>query len=282
MARSRLKSLLSRQLSRLLIFICLFYFGGQLFRIQPAVAQEDVFGEMNLPIQPSPEVETIREGPLSRLDADLKTANSGVELKTKTNQQAKRSGSFTTSFDDQFWTYLLSNNYKHWAPLSNKPTEFYQSESAMFRDRDDSVHNPHTSLSKVYMNRTAAGDPKSPPVGSVLIMENYRSDRSLQSISVMYRTAGFNPQGNDWYWVNFNPDGSVTRSKEFNVNGSKGIDLAGNQVTFASSKTTSVRLAGRTSSCIACHQKSIDDFAFFNDPRRSQPTATPARVASKK
>lgn len=175
-------------------------------------------------------------------------------------------------FANQFWYYLLSNNYKHWSPLPGKPAGFFQSTTSVLVEEESLLNNPHTTSMKVYMNRTAAVNPSDPPFGSILVMENYESDRSLKSISVMYRSQGFNPQANDWYWVNYNPDGSVTSVTNPNLASTTAIDSDGNLATFTANrpKASPVRLMGRSSSCIACHRQSMNSsFAYLNEGKRS-------------
>ena len=161
-------------------------------------------------------------------------------------------------FADQFWNYLLTNNYKHWSPSPGKPTGIYANQQA---------NNPHGKYLKLYMNRKAASNPSMPPTGSVIVLENYRNDKSLESISVMYKTPGFNPDAGDWYWVNYNADGSVASQKA--IDQSIQLDANGIQSTFTSANATSSaskKLMGRAESCIQCHKKSSGyDLSFFND-----------------
>ena len=95
------------------------------------------------------------------------------------------------SFEDQFWKYIVGNNYKNWSPGFSGSAGFYKGD------------NPHGEYLKIYVNRTAAGNVDDLALGSVVILENYRKDQSLKTISVMYRTTGFNPAANDWYWIEY-------------------------------------------------------------------------------
>ena len=148
-------------------------------------------------------------------------------------------------FEDQFWKYLIGNNYKNWAPGPGQTGDFYTGQ------------NPHGALLKMYLNRTAAGRTKDFPMGSVIILENYRADKSLKTISVMYRTDGFNPEGNDWYWVDYNPDGTVVQAP---VGGRTNV----NQVSVHSGALK--KTMGRATNCMSCHQGGEGlDFVFFND-----------------
>ena len=162
-------------------------------------------------------------------------------------------------FAEQFWNYLLSNNYKHWSPAPGKPANHFSSRTIV----KSGAVSPHGTNVKMYVNRTAASNPDAPPVGSVLIMENYRQDKSLESISVMYRTPGFNPSANDWYWVNYNPDGSVASQQ-----GAAGLigSIDHNGVSQASAAAPiPKKLVGRSQSCIQCHKTGGGDLAFFNN-----------------
>ncbi len=149
-------------------------------------------------------------------------------------------------FEDQFWKYLIGNNYKNWAPGPGQTGDFYTGQ------------NPHGALLKMYLNRTAAGRTKDFPMGSVIILENYRADQSLKTISVMYRTDGFNPEGNDWYWVDYNPDGTVVEAP---VSGRTNVSQVSVHSGGGLKKTM-----GRATNCMSCHQGGEGlDFVFFND-----------------
>ncbi len=132
-----------------------------------------------------------------------------------------------------FWRYLSANNYKNWTPAPGEGEDFYSSEI------------PHGTYIKSYFNRKAAANPGNLPFGSVIVIESYRPDKTLQSISAMMRSDGFNPPAGDWYWVTFNPDGSVAEG---------------------SGEGGSNRITGRVDSCINCHQSADEnDYTFFND-----------------
>lgn len=44
---------------------------------------------------------------------------------------------------------------------------------------------------------------------SIVVKENYKPDKTLAGITVMYKVAGFDPAGGDWFWVKYAPDGKV-------------------------------------------------------------------------
>ncbi len=161
-------------------------------------------------------------------------------------------------FETQFWNFLIGNNYKQWAPGPGQDGDFYTGQS------------PHGALLKMYINRAAASDVKGLKIGSVIVLENYLADRSLKTISVMYRTEGFNPSANDWYWIEYKPDGSVVEAEEeIDIAAAEAESSATAEVKSSSMKlvsTTKPKLMGKASSCIACHRKAEgDDYSFFND-----------------
>ena len=145
-----------------------------------------------------------------------------------------RSSSNQGEFEKKFWMYLKSNAYENWAPAPGTGVDFYVGSS------------PHGAFLKMYLNRVAVGNPDTLPVGSIIVKENYSVDRAtLMAITVMYHSKGYNPDGGDWYWVKFNPDGTVVAS---------------------SVETGAKPIAGKVSSCIDCHSDAGgNDFTFFND-----------------
>ena len=165
------------------------------------------------------------------------------EQASKSTKRAERS----TSFETRFWQYLLSNNYKNWAPPAGQGGGFFEGSSA------------HGRLHKLYLNRTAASQPEALPDESVIVMENYQSNKILESISVMLRSKGSNPSQQDWYWITYGPDGSVIGSKQ--DNSSDGPVQQQPNSSFVS--TAGAMVLG--SSCTQCHQKaSGKDLVFFN------------------
>ena len=89
---------------------------------------------------------------LPQLDAQAPKKRSN---RTQQTEQAK-------SFETRFWQYLLSNNYKNWAPPAGQGGGFFDGSLA------------HGQLHKLYMNRTAASNPDTLPDESVIVMENYQ------------------------------------------------------------------------------------------------------------
>ncbi len=47
------------------------------------------------------------------------------------------------------------------------------------------------------------------PNGSIIVKENYTSEKKLDSVTVMYRVKGYNPDAGDWFWAKYAPDGNI-------------------------------------------------------------------------
>jgi len=137
-------------------------------------------------------------------------------------------------FEARLWDYLQKVNYRNWAPGPGQNGDFYEGQS------------PHGAFLKMYLNRTAIANPANLPNRSIVIKENYGRDRAtLMAVTVMYRSQGYDPEHNDWYWVKYNPDGSVAK---------------------APPEMGSMPLRGQVKGCIKCHADADGgDFAFIND-----------------
>ena len=159
----------------------------------------------------------------------LASSDAGAQSYTRRTRERSR------PYEERFWDYLKSVEYKNWAPGPGQNGDFYPGES------------PHGAFLKMYLNRTAIADAENLlPHGSVVIKENYGPDKkTLMAITVMFRSKGYDPEHNDWYWVKYMPDGTVAKAPP-----DKG----------------SMKLAGKVKGCIMCHGDADgDDFAFIND-----------------
>ncbi len=47
------------------------------------------------------------------------------------------------------------------------------------------------------------------PDGAILVKENYSPEKELAALTVMYRKAGYNPAGGDWFWLKYSPSGEI-------------------------------------------------------------------------
>lgn len=160
------------------------------------------------------------------------TSNPQEDPKIESTSQQKLPAEET--FEKKFWEYLDSNAYENWAPAPGQNGDFYQGRG------------PHGDFLKMYLNRTAAASPDELPNGSIIVKENYAADKeTLAAITVMYRSKGYNKDAGDWYWIKYNPDGSIATTPE-----ASGAN----------------KIMGKPNSCIECHGGAAgNDFTFFND-----------------
>ena len=93
------------------------------------------------------------------------------------------------------WIYLTqSNPYKNWA--------FWWDHKDFQPGRE-----PHGAFHRIYVNLKARRSYQAPvQYGTIIVEENYNRDKKLESIAVMYKIKGFNPEGGDWFWVKYLPD----------------------------------------------------------------------------
>ena len=67
----------------------------------------------------------------------------------------------------------------------------------------------------------------------------------MMALTVMYRSRGYEPKHDDWYWIKYNADGAVDKAPR---------EMGG------------MPLAGRVGVCIDCHSGAEGkDFIFAND-----------------
>lgn len=121
----------------------------------------------------------------------------------------------------QLWSTIQDAKYQdNWALFPGKGKLYKGTE-------------PHGMLLTTYVNDTADKALKSGvkelPKGSILIKENYMPDEKLAAITVMDKTG----EGkDDWFWVKFNPDGTVA-TMEMEKDGKKmNVSVAGGQHTM--------------------------------------------------
>ena len=72
----------------------------------------------------------------------------------------------------------------------------------------------HGVLVTTYVNPAAfrsITEGKGMAEGSIIVLENYDSDRNLTGLTTMYKVGGYNAGAGDWYWVEAKPGGEVVR-----------------------------------------------------------------------
>jgi hypothetical protein len=144
----------------------------------------------------------------------------------------------TQEFADALWRFIVRplSPYTTWAAVPVKKF-----------DQTLDIARAHGASPKIYANPTAMQDPSFPPVGSIFVIDDYADDgKTRNSVSIMYRVKGTDPEHNDWYWLRYLPNGSIARTDS--APGAKPI-------------------AGKVKSCIDCHGKAAGkDLVFSNDP----------------
>ena len=70
----------------------------------------------------------------------------------------------------------------------------------------------HDVLVTTYLNPVAfrsIGGKRGMAEGSIIVLENYDSDKKLTGLTTMYKVGGYNPGAGDWYWLEATPRGKV-------------------------------------------------------------------------
>lgn len=113
-----------------------------------------------------------------------------------------------------FWDYITEADYTQW--------KFFPGYDGMYPGQ-----SPHGAHLKLYANDIAykaAKEGQPMPDGAILVKENYGKDeKTLMAITPMYKVDGYNPDGGDWFWAKYGPDGSAA-------------------------------VSGKVDSCISCHK----------------------------
>lgn len=122
------------------------------------------------------------------------------------------------------WDYVARQDYKSW--------KLFPGTTAQMRG-----NAPHGAFITTYVNEPALNAIEKKrgamPPGSILVKENYGTDRNLAAVTLMYKSEGFDPDRNDWYWMQRMADGSV-------------------------------RAEGKVSGCINCHTaQASNDYLFL-------------------
>ena len=105
---------------------------------------------------------------------------------------------------EEFWNYIMEKNfYKQW--------KFYPGYKGIYPG-----NSPHGAYLKLYANDIAykaakKGNPM--PEGAILVKENYGKDKkTLMAITPMYKAPDYNPDGGDWFWAKYSPEGKAAKS----------------------------------------------------------------------
>ena len=102
------------------------------------------------------------------------------------------------------WTYISeTNSYLGWG--------FWPGHVGMYPGK-----SPHGAFLKLYANGIAlkaAREGKPMPSGAILVKENYGKDKkTLKAVTPMYKVQGYDPDGGDWFWAKYGPEGNIMAS----------------------------------------------------------------------
>ena len=103
---------------------------------------------------------------------------------------------------EAFWTYItMTDPYTKW--------DFWPGKEGIYPGK-----SPHGAFLKLYANdiaiKAAKAGMKTMPSGAILVKENYGKDKAtLMAVTPMYKVAGYNPEGGDWFWSKYSPDGKI-------------------------------------------------------------------------
>jgi hypothetical protein len=122
------------------------------------------------------------------------------------------------------WDHLKKMDY-------TKKWKMWPGKAALYKGTE-----PHGVLLTTYVNGPAlnaiSGKKGMLPYGSIVVKENYSSEKKLMAYTVMYKVKGYNPSGGDWFWAKYMPDGKIEAE-------------------------------GKVEMCISCHGKKKDNDYLF-------------------
>ena len=128
----------------------------------------------------------------------------------------------------KLWTYMTETNpYQGWG--------YWPGYAGIYPGK-----SPHGKYLKLFANPIAlkaAREGKPMPDGAILLKENYGGDKkTLKAVTPMYKVKGYNPEGGDWFWVKYGPNGKI-------------------------------EAAGQPKGCVDCHMTVKDKDWVFTQPK---------------
>ena len=72
---------------------------------------------------------------------------------------------------------------------------------------------PHGVYHRIYISRELKEslplENNIAPFGTIIVKENLNIDQKVAKITVMTKVEGFNPEGGNWFWAAYSPEGEV-------------------------------------------------------------------------
>ncbi len=106
------------------------------------------------------------------------------------------------------WTYIAETSpYTGWGTWPDESFKGYLPSGA-----------PHAKVVKIFVNdvglNVASKFPGEMPEGTIIVKDNYKGESvdspgELDAVTVMYKVKGYNPEGGDWFWAKYKPDGTA-------------------------------------------------------------------------
>jgi hypothetical protein len=151
----------------------------------------------------------------------------GLSLALHVGDESGYKGSGGLTKGANMWKYITKDEpYTKW--------DLWPGKGKMFEGTE-----PHGALLTVYVTKGAHQviEKKKGKFaqGAIIVKENYKPDKTLAAVTIMYKAKGYNPEAGDWFWAKYNPDGSVDKE-------------------------------GKVAGCIKCHSAKADnDWVFTGD-----------------
>jgi plastocyanin len=94
----------------------------------------------------------------------------------------------------------IGNDYQNWSYWPGKG-EF------------EPAREPHGDFVTTYVSNTSISSIENKDgnmsAGSIIVKNNYDDNKELIAITAMYKVDGYDPEHNDWFWVEYSPDGTI-------------------------------------------------------------------------
>ncbi|UOD35443.1 cytochrome P460 family protein [Deferribacteraceae bacterium V6Fe1] len=99
------------------------------------------------------------------------------------------------------WSYIKDVDYTKW--------ELFPGTTYMYKGQ-----SPHGAYLTSFINKPGSSSLSDSEFanGTIIVKENYMSDKKLAAITVMYKYKGYNQDAGDWFWGKYSPQGEVQAS----------------------------------------------------------------------
>jgi hypothetical protein len=181
----------------------------------------------------------MRKAGIFLLTLILTLALSGLAIAIHEGSDGTGEGPGILADGPNLWKHISEDNpYTKWALWPGKGKLYAGTE-------------PHGMLLTTYVSKGAKKTIKGKKGlfsgGAIIVKENYKPDKTLAAITVMYKAKAYNPEAGDWFWAKYKPDGTVDK-------------------------------AGKVGGCIKCHSAKADNDWVFTGSITDLPPANAAAV----